>query len=46
MIDEEMIGKLSSEAALESRNHIGGSGSLAVNKAILKARNWVENDDI
>ena len=46
MIDEEMIGKLSSEAALESRNHVGGTGSFAVNKAILKARNWVENDDI
>jgi argininosuccinate lyase len=46
LIDEEMIGKLSSEAALESRNHVGGTGSFAVNKAILKARNWVENDDI
>ena len=42
MIDETMIGLLSAEQALESRNHIGGTGSKAVTTAISNARKWIK----
>lgn len=41
LISKEMIGFLSPEQALESRNHIGGTGSEAVMTAIAKARDLI-----
>jgi argininosuccinate lyase len=43
LIDEKLIGLLSLEKALESRNHIGGTGSKAVKTAISNARKWIES---
>ena len=43
LIDNKMIGLLSLEKALESRNHIGGTGSQAVKTAISNAREWIES---
>ena len=43
LIDNKMIDLLSLEKALESRNHIGGTGSKAVKTAISNAREWIES---
>ncbi|HBZ17837.1 MAG TPA: argininosuccinate lyase, partial [Betaproteobacteria bacterium] len=41
LISKEMVGLLSPEQALESRNHIGGTGSQAVMSAISNARKLI-----
>ena len=43
LIDEKMISLLSPEKALESRNHIGGTGSSAVKAAISNGRKWINS---
>jgi argininosuccinate lyase len=43
LIDKKLIGLLSLEEALESRNHIGGTGSKPVKVAISNARKWIKS---